>query len=125
MGDCGAGGRRTWDSKDYHPLTIQNANITFIDEENFLSNNLEDAEEDDDEYDDDSKAKLSITTCDENIETNSKEEASSESEESVFTSDGSEHSHSYEKLVEEYAKEENTDSWSFPADWICCEVRVC
>ncbi|XP_060918429.1 potassium channel subfamily K member 5a [Labrus mixtus] len=110
-GDCGAGGRRPWDSKEYHPLTIQNANITFIDEENFLGNNLEEEEEDDDEDDDgDSKAKLSITTCDENIETNSQEEQSSESEESVFTSDGSEHSHSYEKLVEEYAKEENTES---------------
>uniref|UniRef100_UPI0037E70A16 potassium channel subfamily K member 5a n=1 Tax=Semicossyphus pulcher TaxID=241346 RepID=UPI0037E70A16 len=108
VGDCGAGGRRTWDSKEYHHLTIQNANITFIDEENFLSNNLEEEEEEDD--DDDSKAKLSITTCDENIETNSKEEQSSESEESVFTSDGSEHTHSYEKLVEEYAKEENTES---------------
>lgn len=104
VGDCGPGGRRTWDSKEYHPLTFQNANITFIDEENFLSNNLEE------EDDDDSKAKISITTCDENIETNSKEEQSSESEGSVFTSDGSEHSHSYETLVEEYAKEENTES---------------
>ncbi|KAM9341179.1 potassium channel subfamily K member 5-like [Symphorus nematophorus] len=110
VGDCGAGGRRTWDSKEYHPLTFQNANITFIDEENFLSNNLEEEDEDDDDEDDDSKAKLSITTCDENIETNSKEEQSSESDGSVFTSDCSEHSHSYEKLVEEYAKEENTDS---------------
>lgn len=113
VGDLGAGGRRTWDSKDYHPLTFQNANITFIDEENFLSNNLEEEEgdeDDDDDDDDDSKAKLSITTCDENIEMNSKEEQSSESEGSVFTSDCSEHSHSYEKLVEEYAKEENTDS---------------
>ncbi|XP_041809800.1 potassium channel subfamily K member 5a [Chelmon rostratus] len=110
VGDCGAGGRRTWDSKEYHPLTFQNANITFIDEENFLSNNLEEENDDDDDDDDDSKAKLSITTCDENIETNSKEEESSESEGSVFTSDCSEHSHSYEKLVEEYAKEENTDS---------------
>ncbi|XP_058471905.1 potassium channel subfamily K member 5a [Solea solea] len=107
MGDCGAGGRRTWDSKEYHPLTFQNANITFIDEENFLSNNLEEEEEDDD---DDSKAKLSITTCDENIETSSKEEQSSECEGSVFTSDGSEHSRSYEELVEEYAKEDNTES---------------
>lgn len=111
VGDCGAGGRRTWDSKEYHPLTFQNANITFIDEENFLSNNLEEEDEDDDHDDDaDSKAKLSITTCDENIETNSKGEQSSESEGSVFTSDCSEHSHSYEKLVEEYAKEENTES---------------
>ncbi|KAM6913151.1 potassium channel subfamily K member 5-like [Xenentodon cancila] len=110
-GDCGAGSRRTWDSKEYHPLTIQNANITFIDEENFLSGNLEELEEEEEEEDDDddSKAKLSITTCDENIETNSKEDQSSECEGSVFTSDDSEHSHSYEKLVEEYAKEENTD----------------
>lgn len=109
--ECVSGGHRAWDSKEYHSLTFQNANITFIDEENFLSNNSEELEEDEDEEDDDdSKAKLSITTCDENIETNSKEEQSSESEGSVFTSDGSEHSHSYEKLVEEYAKEENTDS---------------
>ncbi|KAK9533263.1 hypothetical protein VZT92_008392 [Zoarces viviparus] len=110
VGDCGAGGRRMWDSKEYHPLTFQNANITFIDEENFLSNNLEEEDDDDDDDDDSSKAKLSITTCDENIEANSKEEHSSESEGSVFTNDGSEHSHSYEKLVEEYAKEENTES---------------
>lgn len=101
---CRSRGRRPWDSKDYHPLTIQNANITFIDEENFLSNNLEE-----DNDDDDSKAKLSIATCDENIEMNSKEEQGSESEGSVFTSDGSEEDHSYEKLVEEYAKEENTE----------------
>lgn len=110
VGDCGAGGRRAWDSKEYHPLTFQNANITFIDEENFLSNNLEELEDDDNDDDDDSKAKLSITTCDENIETNSKEEQGSESEESVFTSDGSDRCHSYEKLVEEYAKEDNTES---------------
>lgn len=102
MGDCG---KRTWDNKEYHALTIQNANITFIDEENFLGSNLEEEEEDND-----SKAKLSITTCDENIETNSKEEQGSESDESVFTSDCSEHSHSYEKLVEEYSKEDNTDT---------------
>lgn len=111
-GDCGAGGRRIWDSKEYHSLTFQNANITFKDEENFLSNNLEDLEEDEDgDDDDDSKAKLSITTCDENIEMNSKEEEQSfESEASVFTSDGSERNHSYEKLVEEYSKEDNTHS---------------
>ncbi|KAM8913750.1 potassium channel subfamily K member 5a isoform 2-T2 [Spinachia spinachia] len=106
-GDCEADGRRTWDSNEFLPLTFKNANITFIDEENFLRNNLEEDENDDD---DDSKAKLSITTCDENIETNSKEEHSSESEGSVFTGDSSEHSHSYEKLVEEYAKEDNTES---------------
>lgn len=107
-GDCGAGGRRTWDTKEYHPLTIQNANITFIDEENLLSSNLE--ELDDENADDDSKAKISITTCDENIETNSREDQSSECDGSVFTSDSSEHGHSYEKLVEEYAKEDNTES---------------
>ncbi|XP_029900912.1 potassium channel subfamily K member 5 [Myripristis murdjan] len=109
VGGCGAGGRRTWDSKDYQPLTFQNANITFIDEENLLSNNLEEDDEDDD---DDAKAKLSITTCDENVEleTDSKEDQGSESEGSVFTSDGSEQGQSYEKLVEEYAKEDNTDS---------------
>ncbi|XP_068195816.1 potassium channel subfamily K member 5a isoform X2 [Antennarius striatus] len=106
-GACGAGSRRTWDSKEYHPLTFQNANITFIDEENFICNNLEKENKDGDS---DSKAKLSITTCDENVETNSNDEQSSESEGSVFTSDGSEHTHSYEKLVEEYAKEDNTHS---------------
>ncbi|KAK2825893.1 hypothetical protein Q5P01_020107 [Channa striata] len=115
VGDHGPGGQRTWDSKDYHALIFQNANITFIDEENFLSTNLEeegderDDDDDDDDNDDDSKAKLSITTCDENM-SNSKEEHLFESKESVFTSDGLEHGHSYEKLVEEYAKEENTES---------------
>ncbi|XP_035656719.1 potassium channel subfamily K member 5a [Oncorhynchus keta] len=105
VGGCGMGGRRLWDSKEYQSLIFQNANITFIDEENVLNNNLEDE-------DDDAKAKLSITTCDENVEseTDSKEEQGSESEESVFTSDGSEHDHSYEKLVEEYSKEDNTES---------------
>lgn len=110
-GDHGAGCRRTWDSKDYHSLTFQNANITFIDEENFLGSNFEELE-DDDADDDDSKAKISITTCDENIETNSKEDQSSECDGSVFTTDCSEHSHSYEKLVEEYTKEDNTESWA-------------
>ncbi|KAF7202272.1 potassium two pore domain channel subfamily K member 5 [Nothobranchius furzeri] len=120
-GDCGAGSLRTWDSKEYHPLSIQNANITFIDEENFLSNNLEELEEDgsdddddddegDGDDDDDSKAKISIMTCDENMEANIKEDQTSESEGSVFTSDGSAPSHSYEELVEEYAKEDNTDA---------------
>ncbi|KAM6973597.1 potassium channel subfamily K member 5-like [Aplochiton taeniatus] len=108
-GGCGVAGRRAWDSKDYQPLNFQNANITFIDEENFLNNSLEDEE---DEDDDDAKATLSVTTCDDNVESesDSKEEHSFESEESVFTSDGSEHGHSYEMLVEEYAKEENTGS---------------
>ncbi|XP_056446926.1 potassium channel subfamily K member 5a [Gadus chalcogrammus] len=124
-GGGGAGGSRRWDSKEYQPLTFQNANITFIDEENLLNNNLEveggEGEGDDDDaedYDDDegeggaSKAKSSVTTCDENVcesETDSKEEQSSELEGSVFTSDGSDHNHSYEELVEEYAKEDNMD----------------
>ncbi|KAM4625454.1 potassium channel subfamily K member 5a [Polymixia lowei] len=109
VGGCGAGGRRAWDSKDYQSLTFQNANITFIDEENLLNNNLE---EEDDDDDDDAKAKLSITTCDENVEseTDSKEEQGSESEGSVFTNDESEHGRSYEKLVQEYVKEDNTES---------------
>lgn len=104
-----------WDSKELNSLSFQNANITFIDEENFLSSNLEEEDEGEEdeveeEDDDESKAKLSITTCDENIETNSKEEQSSESDGSVFTCDDSERCQSYEKLVEEYAKEDNTDS---------------
>lgn len=102
VGNCRAGGQQTQNSKDYHPLMFHNANITFVDEENFLCNNLED--------DDDSKAKLSITTCDKNIETNTREERSTKSESSVFASDDSVHSHSYEKIVEEYAKEESRDS---------------
>ncbi|XP_030641934.1 potassium channel subfamily K member 5 [Chanos chanos] len=103
-GSCG-GSRRMWDSKEYQPLTFQNANITFIDEENLLSSNIE---EDDNE---DMKTKLS-TTSDENVEseTDSKEEQCSESEGSVFTTDGSDHCHSYEQLVEEYSKESNTES---------------
>lgn len=109
VGDFGS-----WESKEFNSLNFQNANITFIDEENFLSSNLEEEDEgeedEEEEDDDDSKAKLSITTCDENIETTSKEEQSSESEGSVFTCDGSEHCQSYEKLVEEYAKEDNTES---------------
>ncbi|KAM9786640.1 potassium channel subfamily K member 5a [Syngnathus typhle] len=105
-GHCGRTTRRTWASKEYQSLTFQNANITFIDEENFLGNNLEEEEE---EGEDDSKAKLSITTCDENMETVSKEEQSSESDGSVFASDVFEHGRSYETLVEEYAKEDNTE----------------
>ncbi|KAJ7991295.1 hypothetical protein DPEC_G00295850 [Dallia pectoralis] len=102
-GKCIPECRRLWASKEYQSLVFQNANITFIDEDN-LHNNLED------DYNDD-EAKLSITTCDENFEseTDGKEQCS-ESEGSVFTSDGSEHGQSYEKLVEEYSKEDNTES---------------
>ncbi|XP_046873816.1 potassium channel subfamily K member 5a isoform X2 [Hypomesus transpacificus] len=104
-GGCAIGSHRTWDTKDYQPLIFQNANITFIDEDNLLNNIEEDDEGD-------TNAKSSITTYDENVEseTDSKEEPVSESEGSVFTSDGSEHGHSYEKLVEEYSKEDNTES---------------
>ncbi|KAJ8341012.1 hypothetical protein SKAU_G00333030 [Synaphobranchus kaupii] len=98
----GTDGGRAWDSKDYQSLIFQNANITFIDEENLLN--------------DDGQIKLS--TSDENAEseTDSKEEPSSESESSegtegsVFTSDGSDRCHSYEQLVEEYTKEDNTET---------------
>ncbi|XP_062324747.1 potassium channel subfamily K member 5a isoform X2 [Osmerus eperlanus] len=104
-GGCAMGSHRTWDTKDYQPLIFQNANITFIDEDNLLNNIEEDDEGD-------ANAKSSITTYDENVdsETDSKEELVLESEGSVFTSDGSEHGHSYEKLVEEYSKEDNTES---------------
>ncbi|KAJ8401237.1 hypothetical protein AAFF_G00388190 [Aldrovandia affinis] len=102
-GGGGVDGGRAWDSKEFQSLIFQNANITFIDEENLLN--------------DDGQTKLS--TSDENAEseTDSKEEHSSESEGSegsegtegsVFTTDGSDHCHSYEQLVEEYTKEDNT-----------------
>lgn len=90
----GADGQRTSDSREYQPL---NANITFIDE-HFLTNNLNN---------EDSKEKLSIITCEENIELSTQEEPSSDSEGFVFTSDGSENSQSYDKLVQEYTKEDN------------------
>lgn len=96
LGDCGADGPRTSDSKEYRPL---NANITFIDE-NLLTNNL------DDDDDDDCKVKLSVAPCEENIDGTS-EDQSSDSEGCVFTSDGSENGRSYDQLVEEYTKEEN------------------
>ncbi|XP_028855343.1 potassium channel subfamily K member 5-like isoform X2 [Denticeps clupeoides] len=95
----GVSGCGTWESKEYQALIFQNANITFIDEN--LLNSPEDENDDCSE-----EAKLSTTT-DENAES---ETDSKESEGSVFTSDGSDHCHSYEKLVEEYSKEENTDS---------------
>lgn len=94
--DGGADGQRTSDSREYQPI---NANITFIDEQ-FLTNNLNDD-------DDDLKEKLSVITCEENIELSTSEEQSSDSEGFVFTSDGSENSQSYDKLVQEYTKEDN------------------
>lgn len=99
-GGCGPG-RHMWDSSEYQPVIFQNANITFIDEENLLNNGLVDEDED---------IKVKLSTSDENgeSETESKEEQCSESEGSVFT-DRSDHSHFYEQLVEEYSKENNTD----------------
>ncbi|KAI2654656.1 Potassium channel subfamily K member 5 [Labeo rohita] len=88
---------KSWDSKSYQNLMFPNANITFIDEENLLNNNLED---------DDNDFMPKFSTAD---KTDFKEEQGSESETSVFTTDGSDHGHSYEQLVEEYSKEDNTD----------------
>lgn len=101
-GGCGPG-HHMWDSTEYQPVIFQNANITFIDEENLLNNSLVDDEDED--------IKVKLSTSDENggSEIDSKEEQCSESEGSVFT-DRSDHSHSYEQLVEEYSKENNTDS---------------
>ncbi|GAA6098282.1 potassium channel subfamily K member 5a [Tachysurus ichikawai] len=102
-GCCGPG-RHLWDSNEYQPVIFQNANITFIDEENLLNNSLEDEDEDED-------IKVKLSTSDENgeSESDSKEDECFESEESVFT-DGTDHSNSYEQLVEEYSKENNTDT---------------
>ncbi|XP_051502205.1 potassium channel subfamily K member 5a [Myxocyprinus asiaticus] len=96
-GGC-IGGRNT-----YQTLMFPNANITFIDEENLLNHNLEDGKDD---------TVPRFSTSDENFEseTDSKEELGSDSESSVFTTDGSDHGHSYEQLVEEYSKEDNTDT---------------
>ncbi|XP_018606119.1 potassium channel subfamily K member 5 [Scleropages formosus] len=82
--------------EEYQALIFQNANITFIDEENLLN----------------ADALTKLSTSDENVEseTDSEDDPSSESEGSVFTIDELDHCHSYEQLVEEYFKEENTDS---------------
>ncbi|KAG2468043.1 potassium channel subfamily K member 5a [Polypterus senegalus] len=77
-----------WDGNSYQPLIFQNNNITFIDEENLLE--------------EERKGKLSL----EDNEIELHEVAVSESEgSSVFTIDSSERSLSYERLVEEYAKD--------------------
>ncbi|KAI7790284.1 potassium channel subfamily K member 5 [Triplophysa rosa] len=96
-----SGSRITWDSKGYPNLMFPRANITFIDEENFLNNNL-----------DDNDTMPRCSDVDENMEseTDCKEPCSEScSETSVFTTDESNQGHSYEQLVEEYSKEENTD----------------
>lgn len=94
--DGGASGQRTLDSRAYQPL---NANITFTDE-HFLTKNLH--------GDDDSKGKFSVVTCEENIELSTSEDLNSMSEEFVFTSDSSENNQLYDKIVQEYTKEDNT-----------------
>lgn len=95
-GAC-SNGQIKWDSKGYQIIMFPNANITFIDEENLLNNNLED---------DDNDLMPKFSTSD---ETDFREVQGSESETSIFTTDGSDHGHSYEQLVEEYSKEDNTD----------------
>lgn len=90
-------GRIAWDSKCYQTLMFPNANITSIDEENLINSNLEN---------DDNDFKTKFSTAD---EIDFKEEQGSESETSIFTTDGSDHGQSYEQLVEEYSNKENTD----------------
>ncbi|KAK7142824.1 hypothetical protein R3I94_012241 [Phoxinus phoxinus] len=90
-------GRITRDFKVNQILMFPNANITFIDEENLLNNNLEND-------DNDFMPKFSASE-----ETDFRDERGSESETSVFTTDGSDHDHFYEQLAEEYSKEDNTD----------------
>lgn len=87
-----------WESKGCQINMFPNPNITFIDEENLLNNNLEE--------DDDNDFMPKFSTSD---ETDFREELGSESEASIFTTDGLDHNHSYEQLVEEYSKEDNTD----------------
>lgn len=114
------GGRLSWDATDYKPMVFPNApNITFIDEEN-LQGSLDD---DDDTTANDPKANLAVMATDdddnknldldsqtdsESQEDDDDDDDDSESDGSVFTTDGSDHGHSYEKLVEEYSKEDNT-----------------
>ncbi len=94
-GGC-SDGRIARDSESYQTLMFPNANITFIDEENLL-NNLEN---------DGNDFMPKFSTAD---ETDFKEEQGSESETSIFNTDGSDHGHSYGQQVEEYSKEDNTD----------------
>lgn len=89
------GCRNGQNSKGYQTIMFPNANITFIDEDNFLNNNREDE-----------NYFMPSFTSD---ETDFRKEEDSESITSVFTTCGSDHGHSYERLVEEYSKEDNTD----------------
>lgn len=94
-----SGSRITLDSKGYPNLMLPKANISFIDEENFLYNNL-----------DDNDTMPRSSNFDGNMESETDwKEPCSESETSVFTTDESNQGNSYEQLVEEYSKEENTD----------------
>ncbi|TRZ04358.1 hypothetical protein DNTS_015170 [Danionella cerebrum] len=82
-------GSLSWDTFQ----TFPNANITFIDEDKCLNNNPKD-----DHFFSPVFPTLRITKGHD-----------SASETSIFTAGGSEHGRSYEQLVEEYSKEENTD----------------
>ncbi|MGH0171000.1 UNVERIFIED_CONTAM: hypothetical protein FKN15_059782 [Acipenser sinensis] len=91
------GGR--WNSKGYQALIFQNANITFIDEENLME-----------EEEEESKGEFSLDdNVESELESKEEEERNSESEGSFFTTDSSENSLSYEELVGEYVKVDNTD----------------
>lgn len=85
----------TWDSKGHQTNMFPNANITFIDEDNFVNNNREDEND--------------FMPSFKSDEPDFRKEEDSESETSVFTRCGSDHGQSYERLVEEYSKEDNTD----------------
>lgn len=92
------GGR--WNSKGYQALIFQNANITFIDEENLME----------EEEEEESKGEFSLDdNVESELESKEEEERNSESEGSFFTTDSSENSLSYEELVGEYVKVDNTD----------------
>ncbi|RXM37323.1 Potassium channel subfamily K member 5 [Acipenser ruthenus] len=86
--------RGRWDPKGYQALIFQNANITFIDEENLME--------------EESKGKFLLDdNVESELESKEEEERNSESEGS-FTTDSSENSLSYEQ-VGEYVKVDNTD----------------
>nr|XP_014351473.1 PREDICTED: potassium channel subfamily K member 5 [Latimeria chalumnae] len=100
----------TWDNqREYCPLIFRNANIGFMEGDTFLRQ-----EEEEEEKKERQSSELSV---EENLEEEGEEEpgtpskviGSSESEESIFTSDESEHSMPYEQLINEYKKMNNID----------------
>ncbi|MBN3273041.1 KCNK5 protein, partial [Polyodon spathula] len=85
-----------WNSKGYHALIFQNANISFIDEDNLME-------------EEESKGEFSLDdNVQSELESKEEEERNSESEGSFFSTDSSENSLSYEELVGEYVKVDNT-----------------